>query len=414
MGSINAKADVLFEVSFEICNKVGGIHTVISSKMSQMQRFYKNYFLIGPYYKDKADLEFIESRSEVYKFLGSEKFTPHLNNIYAGLGIPPTLTGTFGASGTTNNFISLKTLMQRLEYGRDRLNDFWNLELEKIQFAMGFRFPAKIEYDIDNLGDETAERTLLIQLADRNLISDELLQYRFGHDPAMEKIRLNRENRERDSGMAIPKSGPWYDPQIGVSYKKIGLQKGSLTPGQVGLQENAKRREMRIFQQNKDDPPVMPQPGDVTQQKQSQVPGRPKNASDKKKRKKKEFKPQVRAQLEIWLNSAHKQIAKIVNPVYLAEIDKKDMRHLTAGEMKQIERIRFDVLLNTVPFQEITTSVMADSLEGKISNNAQTHYIQCIDIVTESLGRSLILSERQQIQSQLYISNLESYGEYDG
>ena len=30
-------------------------------------------------------------------------------SIYSCLGIPPTLTGTFGASGTTNNFISQNT-----------------------------------------------------------------------------------------------------------------------------------------------------------------------------------------------------------------------------------------------------------------------------------------------------------------
>ena len=368
------------------------------------------------------DLEFLESRSEVYKFLGAEKFTPHLNNIYAGLGIPPTLTGTFGAAGTTNNFISLKTLMQRLQYGRDILNDFWNFEFEKVQFAMGFRFPARVEYDIDNLGDEVAEKSLLIQLADRNLISDELLQYRFGHDPDMEKIRLNRESRERDNGSLIPKSGPWHDPQVGVTYKKLGLQKGSLTPGQVGLKEDAKRREMRIFEQNKDDPPVMPQPGDVVNTKLNQVPGRPKNATDKQKRKKKDFKPQVRAQLEIWLNDAHKQIAKIVNPQYLEVLNKQDMRYLTAAEMKQLERIRFGVLLALDPIQDITMSeiqnklcINTDSSIGQVwVDNLYNLYGRCIKNISKSLGRSLLLVERQQIQSQLYISNLEQTGEYDG
>ena len=367
------------------------------------------------------DIELIESRSEIYKFLGAEKFTPHLNNVYAGLGIPPTLTGMFGAAGTTNNFISLKTLMQRLHYGRDRLDDFWNLELEKVQFAMGFRFPAKIEYDIDNLGDEVAEKSLLIQLADRNLISDELLQYRFSHDPDMEKIRMNRENRERDSGAFIPKSGPWHDPQIGVSYKKIGLQKGSLTPGQIGLKEDTKRRDMRIFKQNKDDPPVIPDRSLLQQKKQNQIPGRPKNAKDKEKRKKKEFKPKVRARLEIWLNDAHKQIAEIVNSIYLAELNKKNMRFLTAQEMQQVERIRFGVLLMLEPLQDITTEVIYQKLSigvvketDKIwTTNLHNLYNKCINDVSKDLGRQPILAERQQIQSQFYISYLEDSGEYD-
>ena len=53
------------------------------------------------------DIELLESRTSVHQFLGEGKYTPHLNSVYAGLGIPPTLTGTFGAAGTTNNFISL-------------------------------------------------------------------------------------------------------------------------------------------------------------------------------------------------------------------------------------------------------------------------------------------------------------------
>ena len=40
------------------------------------------------------DLDFKESNSQVYKFLGSEKYQPLLTSIYAGLGIPPTLTGS--------------------------------------------------------------------------------------------------------------------------------------------------------------------------------------------------------------------------------------------------------------------------------------------------------------------------------
>ena len=58
------------------------------------------------------DIELLESKTNVHNFLGEGKYTPHLNSVYAGLGIPPTLTGTFGAAGTTNNFISLKTLTQ--------------------------------------------------------------------------------------------------------------------------------------------------------------------------------------------------------------------------------------------------------------------------------------------------------------
>ena len=54
--------NLLFEVSWEICNKVGGIYTVITSKLEQaVAAFGKNYFLIGPLLGSNPG--FIESKS---------------------------------------------------------------------------------------------------------------------------------------------------------------------------------------------------------------------------------------------------------------------------------------------------------------------------------------------------------------
>lgn len=55
------KADILFEVSWEVCNKVGGIYTVVKSKAAKMVESYsENYFMIGPYFASKAMGEFQE------------------------------------------------------------------------------------------------------------------------------------------------------------------------------------------------------------------------------------------------------------------------------------------------------------------------------------------------------------------
>ena len=50
------KAKKCYEVSWEVCNKVGGIYTVVSSKALQMinQYGHDNYCLIGPYFPKKA------------------------------------------------------------------------------------------------------------------------------------------------------------------------------------------------------------------------------------------------------------------------------------------------------------------------------------------------------------------------
>lgn len=49
MSDTIVKPDYLFEVSWEVCNKVGGIHTVISTKAPTITKKYStNYILIGP------------------------------------------------------------------------------------------------------------------------------------------------------------------------------------------------------------------------------------------------------------------------------------------------------------------------------------------------------------------------------
>lgn len=58
---IKAKADFLFEVSWEVCNRVGGIYRVLESKAKRVVDYYgKNYFLLGPYFPEKARGEFQE------------------------------------------------------------------------------------------------------------------------------------------------------------------------------------------------------------------------------------------------------------------------------------------------------------------------------------------------------------------
>jgi len=55
------RSEVLFEVSFETCNKVGGIYAVLESKAKKMVELYKdNYFLIGPYYPERAVTEYLK------------------------------------------------------------------------------------------------------------------------------------------------------------------------------------------------------------------------------------------------------------------------------------------------------------------------------------------------------------------
>ena len=60
-GSVDARRaePLLLEVAWEVCNKVGGIYTVLRSKVpSMMSRWGSRYCLVGPYNPQTADVEF--------------------------------------------------------------------------------------------------------------------------------------------------------------------------------------------------------------------------------------------------------------------------------------------------------------------------------------------------------------------
>ena len=352
------------------------------------------------------DIELLESNTNVHNFLGEGKYTPHLNSVYAGLGIPPTLTGTYGAAGTTNNFISLKTLTQRLQYGRDLVTAFWEEEMLMVQKAMGFKYPAKIEFDRMDLSNEDSEKALLIQLADRNIVSDELIQNRFGFDPEMEKVRLNREYKERKTNRMVNKAGPWFDPEIENTFKKIALQLGIAAPSQVGLVLDKKRTGEKTALEMKQQ---LTQPTTLVKdspESLSGVPGqgRPKNSKDTEKRKDKKFYPRTGASTLIWSMEAQEDISKILNPILLDFYNKKNIRSLSHEQSHELENLRTRLFFSLLPFTQVNASHIEHFLRNKSSetDSLAIQYIQYLKEISRSLDRPLSIEEQKQIKSYFY------------
>lgn len=353
------------------------------------------------------DLELIESNTNVHNFLGESKYIPHLNSIYAGLGIPPTLTGTFGAAGTTNNFISLKTLTQRLQYGRDVLIQFWEQEIASVQKAMGFKYPAKIEFDRMDLSNEDSEKALLIQLADRNLISDELLQTRFGFDPDMERSRLNRENKDRISERMVQKAGPWHDPQFENSLRKIALQLGIAAPSQVGLEMDQKKSGEKTALEMKMQltPPKPPHAAPISQSdslpKESGE-GRPKLSKDNQKRKDRTFSPRTGASLRLWATYAQDEIGSIINPILLEFFSKKNLRSLSNLETKQLEDLKTNILFRLSPYTSINEAEIIKQINEPVDASLINNYYNWLKLISLDMKRDLTVEEIKQAKASFY------------
>jgi hypothetical protein len=298
------------------------------------------------------ELSFQESNSEVYKFLGSEKYSAVLNSIFAGLGVPPTLTGmATNGGGFTNNFISLKTLVERLQYGRDQLVKFWNKELEYVRQAMGFRYKAHIQFDQMSLSDEAAEKNLLIQLSDRDIISQETLLQRFKEIPQIEKIRLQREVKDREDDKNPNKAGPYHTPQHKEALEKVALQSGKVLPQDVGLTTSVPKDQL-----------LLPKGGGLPPAKSPSNPnGRPKNVIDTQPRKQRIAKPRSNpgvAELMVWSEESFETISDILNSAYLGDKNKKNLRQLTKAQFLELETIKLDVLTNIELFSKVETKAI--------------------------------------------------------
>ena len=350
------------------------------------------------------ELNFTESQSQVYKFLGAEKYQPVLTSIYAGLGIPPTLTGASSSGGYTNNYVSLKTLIERLEYGRDVLKQFWRHEVELVRKAMGFRYPAEIHFDSIVLSDEAAEKNLLIQLADRDIISHETLLERFREIPGIEKVRVRREEKDRRDDILPDKASPYHNPQHREDIAKIALTKDMLADeylDDMGLPvSNEETPEPQLTedvpeQQDDNDEPINPE-------------GRPPFSKDITKRKQKRVLPKSGSPTAsvLWAVQAQDQIADILSPIALSHFNKKNMRSLSKAEMSQVDYLKLCILTGMKPYMDISSDMVKELLDsGSQPSQAFTNMVQDeIESFKTSNNRTPNSSELKYINATVFVS----------
>ena len=346
------------------------------------------------------EIDFKESNTQIYKFLGNEKYQPVLSSIYGGLGIPATLTGASGQSGGfTNNFISLKTLIEQLEYGRDLLKKFWNEEIEHIQKAMGFSEPAVLHFDYMILSDEAAEKNLMVQLADRDIISIETLRERLGADNNIESSRIKSEYKQRDRGNYPPKADPFHNANKEYEYAKIALQKGELSIKDITDLEPS-------------NPGLLQQPGVSDPKKVSSPNGRPKFQKDTSPRKQKVVNPKSKpstANIMIWATQAQKEISDILNTPIISHYNKNNLRELSKAQVNELEEIKFKVLCKIEPYSNINKDQVLSILKDNIdpSNDQKKMFNKfSLDFVKRN-SRSPSIEELRQIYNLAYSFSLE-------
>lgn len=355
------------------------------------------------------DIELIETKTDIQSFLGSDKYAPTLMAIYACLGIPQTLTGANNDSGATNNYMSLKLLVERLNYVRSLIIDFWNEQIKIVQKAMDFAKPAIVEFDYMNFEDPSSIATLLTNLVDRNVLSEEFVHRFIKANTSLEEARIKREESKRDSGAKPDKAGPYHVGDKEYNLKKVALQGGMITPSQSGLElEDKKPGELtnqdiqikQIQQKNKEqkDKPV------------KGIPGRPKNTKDTQKRKTPVFKPKSKAAMIAWAKIAQEKIAETITPVILSSFAKKNVRSLTNEQNAALEKIKFEILCKLEYGDELTPALLSSVAIAEIDvSHIHVDIAESKRELSAVLGRDLTINEVRDLQSA-YFADLK-YGD---
>lgn len=373
------------------------------------------------------DIDLLETATEVYKFLGETKYAPVLNAIFQGLGIPATLNGTGQRPGTgyTNNYMSLQTFIERLQYGREILSEFWRNELRLVQQGMRHNHPASLYFD-SVLTDEAEIMRLYLDLADRNIVSDETIQEMLNLKPDIERIRLRKEFRARKSRRKPVKAGPFHDANGETGLWKILAQTGAYTPEELGLEvfvdttnaEPPAERAAKITKKYTPKPapgvtgtPGTPNaPGDAKPKGQPGE-GRPSGKKDSTRRARKKVKPRTgrpsSAKLMLGVNQSFAQlekIAEIVTPLYLQGIKKKNLRELTNEEAENFELFKFVTLTQFSHADKITPSAIEQCCRDTlpIDPNVAALYQQTIARHLEQTSREPTTAERYRYMAGVH------------
>lgn len=272
----------------------------------------------------------------VDKILGIAKYESVDRDILRGIGIPDTLIGGGGSSNFSTGFLGVRTLLERLEEGRNTVMRWILKELEVLIKTLGIRKMPTIKFGKMSLRDEKAEKQLILQLLDRNIISIEAVLEAFGEDFEIEIERLREENKFREETGLLQKHSPYVDP---INDMDAGEQ--------MEKESELKRQEQRLMTR-------MKQRENKAKKNASGPNGRPGNTDGIPQDNKRETKPQGMAWLMDFerakgitlthLNNVEKVVAKQI----LKALGKRTKRSLTKHESKGVEEIMFAIAAQSV------------------------------------------------------------------
>lgn len=328
------------------------------------------------------------------KILGAEKYEGVNTDIRHGLGIPDSLIGgsSTGGGGSSSQkvFVQLKTMAERLEYVRSRAIRWIEGELQLVADAMDFKNIPAISFGTMSLRDEAAEKQLIIQLLDRNIISSEKATEVFGVNYMIELERLKSEHKIRaENPGAVERSNPYNRP-FSLLEKTNDL----------AIELEGVKSKLSQMADSRDDNGGGDNPrGDQPKKDGANSPGRPPSTRDTNPRN--ERTPKTQSILNVIGYGLMDKIDQLVDNTYLEQHGTKNMRSLTKAQRSELERTKRGILSVLHPTDEVTKELIVGRIDTarKIARLLETCFDSYVADFTTSVKRVPTIRERRMLTS---------------
>ena len=114
------------------------------------------------------------------------------------------------------------------------------------------------------------------------------------------------------------------------------------------------------------------------------------------------FKPKQKAAIEIWAREVQEKIAEAVNSVILKGFDKKNMRSLNSEETHQSEMMKFEILLNFEPGEDVSQESIFSAINKDIDPTIHDECNSWISEASIQIGRRLAIEEIRNLRAAFY------------
>ena len=335
--------------------------------------------------------DMIELQTEyppIDKILGAEKYSGVNADIVRGLGIPDSLVGgqDLGTRNAQSAFVQLKTLVERLEYVRSRAIRWMEGELRMVASAMGFKHIPAISFGIMSLRDEAAEKQLIIQLLDRNIISAEKASEVFGTNFMIELERMKSEHGIRGENPGVLEKSNPYNRPFSVMEKQNELS--------IELEETKQSGDT-----GGDNPS-----GDQPKDDGVNSPGRPSSTKDTKPRNTRT--PKTQSLLHIIGEGFLDKIDQLIDDPYLKQHGAKTMRSLTKDQRAELERTKRGIFSVLRPRDVVTKELIVGRLDaaGSCANIMEKCFSNLVAVFTASTEKTPTSKERRMLTALAWAS----------